>query len=77
VRKEQDELYKAKFLAKEQEQLTTDMLLKFDRGLIRLTDKGITLTQERQCKNLSIIDIRPAISTSARGVSRGLLTPKD
>jgi len=30
----QSELYKAKFIAKEREQLTTNTLIKFNRGLI-------------------------------------------
>jgi hypothetical protein len=79
---EQNELHKAKFTAKEREQLTVDTPLRFNGGLIQLVSDGITsdritLTQERQCKNLSTISIKPAASTSSRGVTRTLLTPKD
>jgi hypothetical protein len=74
---EQNELHKAKFLAKEREQLTVDTPLKFNGGLIQLVLDGITLTQERQCKNLSTISIKPATSASSRGVTRASLTPKD
>jgi len=78
IEAEQSELYKAKFMAKEREQLTTDILVKFNRGLIQLAqDESITLTQKRQCKNLSIVNTTPADSTSSRGITRGLLTPKD
>ena len=41
---EQTELDKAKFMAKEQEQLTAETLLKFNGGLIHLVTDGITLT---------------------------------
>jgi hypothetical protein len=44
---EQNELHKAKFIAKEREQLTVNTPLKFNSGLIQLVSDGITLTQER------------------------------
>jgi hypothetical protein len=74
---EQNELHKAKFMAKEREQLTVNTPLKFNGGLIQLASDGITLTQERQCKNLSTISVKPATSTSNRGITRTLLTLKD
>jgi hypothetical protein len=74
---EQNELHRAKFMAKEREQLTVDTPLKFNGGLIQLVSDGITLTQERQCKNLSTITVKPAASTSSRGVTRASLTLKD
>jgi hypothetical protein len=76
---EQNELHKAKFMAKEREQLTVDTPLKFNGGLIQLASDRttITLTQKRQCKNLSTISIKPATSTSSRGVTRTSLTSKD
>src|SRR5271163_505387 len=78
VGNEQSELHKAKFMAKEREQLTVDTPIKFNGGLIRLAPDGsITLTQERQCMNLSTISTKPATSTSSRGAARSLLTPKD
>jgi hypothetical protein len=40
----QNELHKAKFMAKEREQLTADTPLKFNGGLIQLVLDGITLT---------------------------------
>ena len=41
---EQNELHKAKFMAKECEQLIVDTPLKFNSGLIQLVSDGITLT---------------------------------
>ena len=41
---EQTELDKAKFMAKEREQLTAETPLKFNGGLIHLVTNGITLT---------------------------------
>lgn len=73
---EQEELHKASFLAKEREELTAETPLKFNGGLIQLTPDGITLTQERQCNNLSTIGTKVAASTGTRGVTR-ILTPKD
>jgi hypothetical protein len=73
---EEDELQKAGFLAKDREQLTVDTPLKFNGGLIQLLPDGISLTQERQCNNLSTISQKTATSTGTRGVTR-TLTPKD
>ena len=64
-------------MAKEQEQFNAETPIKFNGGLIRLLDDGITLTQEKQCKNLAAVDMKPANSTSSRGAIRALLTPKD
>jgi len=44
VEAEQNELRKAKFIAKERKQLTVDTPLKFNGGLIQLVSDGITLT---------------------------------
>ena len=63
-------------MAKEREQLTVDTPLKFNGSLIQLIPDGITLTQERQCKNLSPISTKLATSTGSRGATR-TLTPKD
>src|SRR5450432_3640132 len=81
--RESDGLAKAQFAAKERERLTTTTPIKFNGGIIKLangtspTSYDITLTQERQCKNLSIIIAKPAISKSSRGIERTALTPKD
>src|SRR5450755_3231568 len=75
---ERKELHKAQFLAKEREELTTQIPIKFNGGLIRkFLDGSISLTQERQCQNLSIITTKLATSTSTRGIARAALTPRD
>ena len=74
---EQDKLQEAKFMAKEQEQLTTNTPIKFNSSIIKLQTDRITLTQERQCKNLEMISTKPSDSMSSRGVLHTALTPKD
>jgi hypothetical protein len=74
----QTELHKAKFMAKDREQLTTTTPLTFNGSVIQLLLNGtLTLTQEKQCLNLSTISTRPANSTSSRGNVRSALTLKD
>ena len=75
---EQEKVEKAKFLTKLREHLTTDHSIKFNGGVIRQTGHTITLTQERQCKNLTLVNIKESITTtSSRGTIRTALTPKD
>ena len=52
AKQEQVQLRNAGFLAKERKRLTPAHNLKFNNSIIHLKDNGITLTQERQCKNL-------------------------
>jgi len=78
AKQEQLQLQKAKFLAKEQEQLTTIYNLKFNSSIIHLkSNSSITLTQERQCKNLKLICSKNATTTSSRGTIRQNLFTKD
>ena len=75
---EQEKVEKAKFLTKLRKHLTTDHSIKFNGGVIRQTGHTITLTQERQCKNLTLVNIKESITTtSSRGTVRTALTPKD
>ena len=76
---EQIELQKAKFLAKEREQLTLDHNLKFNGGIIQLEDNGtaLTITQERQCQNLKTVSQGSASTTSTRGITRHKLSTKE
>jgi hypothetical protein len=71
---EENELYKAKFMAKEQERLTVAAPLKFNGAIIQLVTDRITLTQEQQCANLSIITAKTITSTGSRGTARALLS---
>jgi hypothetical protein len=75
---EQEKVEKAKFLTKEREQLAPDHPIKFNGGIIRQQNGTITPTQERQCKNLTLVNIKESVTTtSARGTIRTALTPKD
>jgi hypothetical protein len=75
---EQVQLEKARFLAKERKRLSIDHNLKFNGGIIQLHDDGsVTLTQERQCKNLKLVTSNAMDTTSARGVTRKGLSTKE
>jgi hypothetical protein len=78
AKQEQVQLQKAGFLAKECEHLALRNNLKFNGGIIQLeTDKSITITQERQCKNLKPIRNENTSTTSNRGIIRQNLSAKD
>ena len=64
-------------MAKEQEQLMAKKLIKFNSGMIKLLFNSITLIQERQYKNLNMINIKFIASTSNKKIICALLTLKD
>jgi len=75
---EESNLQKAHFSAKEREMLTVDKPLKFNGGLIKLHSNGsITLTQERQSKNLSLVNSTSTMQSSSRGNVQKNLSPKE
>jgi hypothetical protein len=75
---EDKELKKAKFLAKEREQLTNTNPLKFNSGLISLVNGTIQLTQEQQCNNLKLVSTKqPTDLVSSRGEIRKAVVSKD
>jgi hypothetical protein len=74
---EQSNLEKAQFLAKEREHLSIDKPIKFNGGLIQLSEQCITLNQERQCQNLRLVLQKATSTTSSRGTIRDSLTPKE
>jgi transposase InsO family protein len=74
---EQQQLHKAKFMAKDRDTLTQAKELKFNGGIIQLTDAGITLTQQRQCELLQTVQAEAATTTSSRGAVRHNLTMKE
>ncbi|KAI1003495.1 hypothetical protein K3495_g4719, partial [Podosphaera aphanis] len=76
---EQNSLKKAQFLAKDREQLTVAHPLKFNGCIIKLCQDGvITLTQEQQCNNISIVESDKRLSiTSSRGALRKELSTKE
>jgi len=69
---EENKLYKIKFMAKEQERLTTITPLKFNGAIIQLILDRITLTQEQQYMNLNTITIKTVISTGTQGTTQAL-----
>ena len=72
---EQDKL---KFQVKPCEMLTKDHPIKFNGGLITLIDGKLFFNQERQCKNLTIVNCKhPLDTTSSRDIVRKGVTPKD
>ena len=76
--KEQTQLEEAKFMAKERERLTTDHNIRFNGGIIQLkSDNSVTITQERQCRNLKTVSKDKASITSTRGITRDQLTTKE
>ena len=78
AKEEQIQLDKAGFLAKPREQLTSTCDLKFNGGIIHLQDNNhITITQERQGKNLRTVSKASISSTSSRGLIRTNLTTKE
>jgi len=70
----QNNLKKAQFLAKNRDQLTFDKPIKFNKGLIYTDADSITLTQERQCKNLKPVKANPTTTTSSKGIVRNGLS---
>ena len=75
---EEKELQKSKFMAKDRGKLTHSSTLSFNGGKIKLEpDNAITLTQERQCRNLKPVNVKSVDLTSSRGKIRTAVTPKD
>jgi hypothetical protein len=75
---EEKELQKIKFMAKNREKLTHLSALSFNGSKVKLEpDNTITLTQERQCHNLNLVNVKPIDLTSSRGKVRTAVTPKD
>lgn len=69
--KEEEELKKAGFMAKPREQLAAGKPVKFNGGVLTLSDDGsVLLNQEYQCNNLSEIVTNKTDITSSRGEVR-------
>jgi len=75
---EEEELQKAKFIAKPREELLPNSPLKFNGGTISLMeDNSITLTQPKYSDILKLMMNTPVDSTSSRRVVRSQLSTKD
>ena len=66
--KKQNNLKKAQFLAKNQDQLIFDKSIKFNKGLIYINIDSIILTQKCQCKNLKPVEANPTIIISSKSI---------
>lgn len=78
AKKEETELKRAGFAAKDRDVLTVDKPMKFNGGLITLLENGsITLTQEKQSENLALVRNEPADMTSSKGEIRKNVSPKE
>src|SRR6266480_7628566 len=65
-------------MAKNREKLTYISAIIFNGGKIKLEpDNTIILTQERQCRNLNPVNVKPVNLTSSQGKIRTSVTPKD
>jgi hypothetical protein len=78
VIQEDAELKRAQFLSKEREQLTKSHPLKFNGGHITLEREGsIVLTQERQCGNLQLVQLKATDLVGIRGGIRKGVSTRD
>ena len=67
--KEEEQLHKAKLLAKERKKLD-NASIKFNGGCIKHESNFIRLTQEKQCRNLHLVALKSLDLTSLRGKIR-------
>jgi hypothetical protein len=68
---EEQKLKSEGLISKDRESLAQDRPIKFNGGLIELLPTGdLLLTQEAQCKNLSLVGTGTSSTTSARGITR-------
>jgi hypothetical protein len=83
---EENELEKAKLTSKKREMLTTATPIKFNGGVISLTETtskdkdsySLSLTQPKQFDQIQLVNLSaPADLTSSRGQIRKMVTPKD
>jgi hypothetical protein len=65
--REEEQIQYANILCKPYEQLTTKKPLWFNGAVITENAQGITLTQERTCRNIQLIQERHADTTSSQG----------
>ena len=78
VNAEEEELQKAKFIAKLREELLLNSPLKFNEGTISLMeDNSLTLTQLKYSDMLKLVMNKPVDSTSSHSVVRSQLSTKD
>ena len=74
--KEEEQLYKAKLLAKEREK-HDNASITFNVGGIKHKSNFIHLTQDRQCRNIHLVTLKSMNLTSSRDKIQKTLTPKN
>jgi hypothetical protein len=75
---EENELARARLTSKKREKLTSTTPIKFNDGLISLSDNSLLLTQPKQFDQIRLIDVKTPIDLiSSRGEIRKMITPKD
>ncbi|KAE8550702.1 hypothetical protein EYB25_003641 [Talaromyces marneffei] len=74
---EEEQIKCANILCKPREQLTTRKPLRFNGAVITEDAQGITLTQERTCKNIRLVQDHAADTVSSRGKVRKNASPHE
>ncbi len=74
--KEEEQLHKAKLLAKEREKLHNTSI-KYHCDCNKNESNFIHLNKERQCRNFHLVALKSIDLTSSRGMIRKAVTPKD
>ncbi|EED22642.1 conserved hypothetical protein [Talaromyces stipitatus ATCC 10500] len=75
--REEEQIKRANILCKPREQLTTGKSLRFNGAVITENAQGITLTQERTCKNIRLVQDHPSDTVSSRGKVRKNASPHE
>jgi hypothetical protein len=75
---EENELARARLTFKKREKLISTASIKFNGGLIFLSDKSLLLTQPKQFDQIRLIDVKVSVDLiSSRGEVRKMVTSKD
>jgi hypothetical protein len=75
--REEEQIKQANILCKPREQLITSKPLRFNGAVITEDAQGITLTQERTCKNIRLVQDHPSDTVSSRGKVRKNASPHE
>ncbi|EED17254.1 hypothetical protein TSTA_023080 [Talaromyces stipitatus ATCC 10500] len=75
--REEEQIKRANILCKPCEQLITGKSLRFNGAVITEDAQGITLTQERTCKNIWLVQDHPSDTVSSRGKVRKNASPHE
>jgi hypothetical protein len=73
--REEEQIERANILCKPREQLITGKPLRFNGAVITEDAQGVTLTQERTCKNIRLVQDHPSDTVNSRGKIRKNASP--